>query len=178
MRADNSKGRVRTLLGAPFVKLAVIVCAAAPGFLWAAPIGSSVSNEALSQCRRADVFIGAEREKVLEEGSRMAEQAVALDDDDATAHFALFCTLGKRLKDTALGPAMLTNVRRLRHEIDRAIELAPQDPELWAAKGAMLLTLPSFLGGDRDEAQQLLVRAFVADPDNHVTRVYLEESLQ
>ena len=137
-----------------------------------------MANEALVRCREADRLAGEEREQRLQEGIGLAEQAVTLDDADAAAHFALFCTLGKRLRDASLGAAMLMDVRRIRHEIDRAIELAPFDPELWAAKGAMLLTLPGFLGGDRTEAQRLLVRAFVADPDNRAARVYLEEALQ
>jgi hypothetical protein len=143
----------------------------------AAPIGSPLANEALTRCRQADGLEGDDRERVLQEGMRMAERAVATYETDAAAHFALFCSLGKHLQTASIGPSMLTDVRRVRHEIDRAIELAPHDPELWVAKAALLLALPGFLGGDRAEARRLLVRAVAADPDNNATRVYLDEAL-
>ena len=166
------------MLVAPSAVIALIACATAPLDGWAAPLGSPTAKEALMRCREADGATGDEREQLLQDAMRLAEQAVAVDDADAAAHFALFCALGKRVQDARLGAGMLTDVRRLRHEIDRALELAPSDPELWAAKGAMLLSLPSLLGGDRSEAQRLLVRAFVADPDNRAARAYLYEALE
>jgi hypothetical protein len=156
----------------------IVTCAALPATGWAAPIGSATAHEALARCRAADGLVGEEREQLLREAMLLAERAVSLDDADAAAHFALFCALGESLRENGLGLSMLRDVRHLQHEIDLAIELAPGDPELWAAKGAMLLSLPSFLGGDRDEAQHLLVRAFVASPDNRATRAYLEEALE
>lgn len=161
---------------AAWLAIAVIACAAVAAS--AAPIGSPMANEALARCREAERFAGEARERLLAQGMKLAEQAVALDDADAAAHFALFCTLGERLRQAGLGAGMLMDLRRLQREIDRALELAPHDPELWAAKGAMLLNLPAFLGGDRSEAQQWLVRAFVADPDNRAARAYLDEALQ
>jgi tetratricopeptide (TPR) repeat protein len=134
-----------------------------------------VARDALQRCRAAEAENEPERERLLEDGLKLAEEAVAADDEDAEAHFALFCNLAEQVRRQGVGPSTLFDLRRARRELDRALEIAPSDPELLAAKGAVLLSLPGFLGGDPDEAQGLLLRAFIADPDNHATRTYLEQ---
>ena len=68
-------------------------------------------------------------------------------------------------------------VRRLRHEIDATIELAPADADALATKGALLLRLPRWFGGDPTEAEALLRRALVSEPDNGTARCYLAKAL-
>jgi hypothetical protein len=144
----------------------------------ATPKGSLLAREALTRCMEAEGREGEEQEQLLHEGLRLAEDAVAADNNDAAAHFAVFCNLGKLLRSSGVRLAVLSDVRRVRREIDRALELAPLDPDLLAAKGGLLLNLPSFLGGDEADATQLLIRAFVADPSNRTTRAYLEKALK
>ena len=88
------------------------------------------------------------------------------------AHFALFCNAGKQVQLAGLSFGSLWKVRRLRREIDRAAELAPNDTDVLIAKGALLLSLPAVLGGDASAAERLLSRALSAEPDNRVALQY------
>lgn len=169
------------------LRFAVLSClallATAPALLatapaLAAPLGSPAANESIARCREADWLVGNERAHLLSTGMRLAEEAVDANGSDAAAHFAVFCNLGKQLQAGGVNPWILSDVKRLHREIDRAIALAPRDTELWVAKGALLLNLPTFLGGDRDEAERWLVAAFVVDPDNQSIRAYLTQTLE
>jgi hypothetical protein len=55
------------------------------------------------------------------------------------------------------------------------LALAPNDAEALAAKGALLIRLPRWLGGDRREAELWLRRALAVDPANATARTYLDE---
>src|SRR5262249_59714082 len=105
-------------------------------------------------------------------GLTLAEQAVGADDADAKAHFAVFCNLGKEMKLRGVSLGSLTGVQRLRREIDRTLELAPEWPDALLAKGSFLSELPRLLGGDAKEAERLMRAALKLDPD------YLEAHLR
>jgi lipoprotein NlpI len=125
--------------------------------------GSTRGQEALDLCMAAERMPTAERESMLARGLALAETAVQIDDTDAKAHLAVFCNLGRQMQRHALSLRSLVGVRRLRTEIDRALALAPDSPEVLTAKGAFLAELPGFFGGSLDEAEHLLRRAIAAD---------------
>jgi hypothetical protein len=133
---------------------------------------------ALALCCEADQLSGAERQRVLMRGLELAQDAAAADPSDAQAHFAVFCNLGKQVQSRALGLGELGVIGRLRHELDTALELAPDDGEALTAKGAMLLALPWFLGGDGRRGEELLRTALIKDPTNAAARRYLTEALR
>ena len=133
---------------------------------------------ALALCCEADWLAGAEKQLVLRRGLELAQEAAAIDPADARAHFAVFCNLGKQVQSGVLGPRDFGLIGRLRHEIDTVLELAPDDPEALVAKGAMLLALPWFLGGDRGHGEELLRAALLADPANAAARAHLVEALR
>ncbi|HVM98129.1 MAG TPA: hypothetical protein VMT89_17170 [Candidatus Acidoferrales bacterium] len=153
-----------------FVSYSVIRVASIAG---ATPRGSVDSHQALALCHQADNAIGLERSDTLKRGLQLAERARETDDRDAAAHFAIFCNLGKQIRFAGLSWSSLRHVRRLRHEIDRTLELAPDDPDALTAKGELLLELPGILGGDTDEGTRLLQRAIAVDPSNEATRLFL-----
>jgi hypothetical protein len=106
---------------------------------------------------------------VLARGLERAEEAVRTDPEDAAAHLAVFCNLGKRLQVMPRGSglfAALAALGRARKEIDTALTLVPDYSAALAAKGQMLLELPRLLGGDAREGERLLRRAAEIDPDN------------
>lgn len=142
----------------------------------AGPQHPSRADEALQICHLAEHASGAARAALLREGLRLAEVAVRANDADARAHFAVFCNLGKRVDDEGIRLGSLGAVRRLRGEIDRAMELAPDDADIVAAKGAFLVELPEMLGGDDELGQQLLRRALTLDSDNDGARLYLSRA--
>jgi hypothetical protein len=127
--------------------------------------GSFRALEALALCdAAAREDDAAERSALLDRGLALARTAVDADDTDAAGHFALFCNLGRRLLLHPLGLGSLAAVRRVRHAIDRALELAPRSASVLTAKGIMLLELPRLFGGDRDEGERLLRRALEIAP--------------
>jgi len=127
--------------------------------------GSFRALEALALCDAATrQDVAAERAALLERGLALAQTAVDADDTDSAGHFALFCNLGRRLQLHPLGLGSLAAVRRVRHAIDRALELAPRSTSVLTAKGIMLLELPRLFGGDRDQGERLLRRALEIAP--------------
>ncbi|TMA43239.1 MAG: hypothetical protein E6J81_16330 [Deltaproteobacteria bacterium] len=82
---------------------------------------SSAASEALALCNDADQAPVSARSALLAHGLERAEEAVSADPQDAVAHFAVFCNLGKRLqmKRDALGLfATLGELGRAQKEID------------------------------------------------------------
>jgi tetratricopeptide (TPR) repeat protein len=139
------------------------------------PVGSPAAREALAQCESlADQPTSADWDR-LTRALELAEQAVAADDRDAKAHFAVFCNLAKRTHVSGFTLRSLLAVRRLHSEIDRTLELAPDYTDALVAKGTFLLNLPRLLGGDVQEAERLLRRALAAEPDRIAARLSLAQ---
>ena len=153
--------------------LAVLLTAVAT----AEPPGSPAAKESLVLCSQADELSGNDQRAALASGVHLAERAIAADSRDAKAHFALFCNLGKQIKATGLALSNLVKFRQLRHELDTTLELAPDDADALAAKGAMLLETPRVFGGDPNTGERLLRRALEIEPDNAAAQQYLAAAL-
>ncbi len=132
-------------------------------------------DESLTLCATADRLPADARMPILARGLALADAALALDDRSARAHFAVVCNLGKATALSGTGFGSLAAVYRLRREIDATLALAPNHAEALAAKGALLVRLPRWLGGDRREAEVWLRRALAIDPSNGTARAYLDE---
>jgi len=159
-----------------FTQLACALVVAMPSATWAVPAGSPASIAALKACDAVDEIAESERDAAIERGLVKAEATVAADAGDARGHFALVCYLGKRMERAGISLRQITDLRRLRRELDTTLDLAPGDADALLAKGALLLKLPRLLGGDRDQAEALLRQALVAEPDNTAVRCYLAEA--
>jgi hypothetical protein len=99
---------------------------------------------------------------MLSRGLQYAEEAERTNSRDATAHFAIFCNLGKlaRLRRESSGwLTILGDVTRARRELDQALVLAPDYAAALEAKGRMLMELPRWLGGDPELGGILLQRS-------------------
>jgi hypothetical protein len=156
----------------------LIVAVLATGAVAAEPPGSAAAKRALATCEKAGDLDGAAADALLERGLREAEAAVARDSDDALAHFAVFCTLGQRLRRRGPSLRSLFELRRLQREIDRTLELAPDFPDAMAGKGALLLDAPRILGGSVVEAEQWFRRTLALDPDWVAPRLDLVRALR
>jgi hypothetical protein len=143
----------------------------------AVPPGSATADDAYRLCRAAEDETGEARLALLERGYELARAAVDADPRDARAQFALFCTLGRRIADGGIGLASPFEIFRAFRALDTAMDLAPDDPDLAAAKGALLVTLPRLLGGDAAEGEAWLRRALARDPEHGAARRYLADLL-
>jgi hypothetical protein len=143
----------------------------------ALPPGSSRAREAFALCQLAEQQSGDARVELLTRGLDLAEAAVDADARDALAHFALFCNLGRRVQSGGLGLTGPFAIYRALRALDVALELAPDDADVLAAKGVILLQLPPFLGGDETRGEQCLRRALSLDPNLGSARAYLADVL-
>lgn len=131
------------------------------------------ASRALSLCHRADALDGDAREAMLERALAAAERAVAANDADADAHFAVFCALGKQMRDEGFALSALGKLRRAHAAVDRALELDPDHVPALVGKGAALIETPGIVGGDAERGRELLRRALALDPENMAAHLYL-----
>lgn len=159
----------------PLLGLLVLAAAAQP-FV---PPGSPRSRAALDACHRAEARPDSDATKAdqLDQAVKAGEEAVAADETDPIAHFALFCSLGERLRFKGLSMGAVFGLRRTRREIDRTLELAPEYSDALYGKAALLLHTPRLLGGDPTEGEHLLRRTLELDPDYFDARLDLARAL-
>ena len=113
----------------------------------------------------------------FEKGQALGEQAVALDDRSADAHFALFCNLGELMRvDGEVSISSVMGFRRMTKELDRTLELAPDHLDALSAKGTFLLRLPSLLGGNREKGEKLLLYVLLKAPQSVNARLSLAKT--
>ncbi|HXC50358.1 MAG TPA: hypothetical protein VN634_05685 [Candidatus Limnocylindrales bacterium] len=109
--------------------------------------------------------------------SEEAEAALARNPNSAGANFVYFAATGRIL----LADGATKNLFALRaldkQYLDKAIALDPGYANALAAKGGVLLDLPSLLGGDAREGLRLLRRATELNPGGVGTRVSLARAL-
>jgi tetratricopeptide (TPR) repeat protein len=142
------------------------------------PPGTPASRAALERCKGADAQAAPERTAALRESLALAERAIAADERDAIAHFAVFCAVGGLLESEGVWFSAPRRLRLLRREVDRTLELAPDFSDALAGKGTLLLKLPRLFGGDATEAERLLRRALEVDPDYLRPRLALVDALR
>ena len=113
----------------------------------------------------------------FEKGQRFGEQAVALDDQSADAHFALFCNLGELMRiDGEMSLSSVMGFRRMIRELDRTLDLAPEHLDALSARGTLLVRLPFMLGGDADKGEQLPQHVIKKEPQAVNARLSLAKS--
>lgn len=116
-----------------------------------------LSKQALEACKQGRLATDrATRFAHFQQGQTLGERAVAADEGNAEAHFALFCNLGELLRIDGESLTSIFGLRRMMHELDRALEINPGYIDALSAKGTLLVKLPSFLGGDSEKGEQLL----------------------
>jgi len=109
------------------------------------------------------------------EGRDLAVRAIAANEANADAHYALFANTGRlmQLERTIANPLKIITLNRA---LDRALELNPNDADALAAKGGMYRQLPRLLGGSLTKAAEYLSRAVALDPDAVGWRIQLAET--
>jgi len=146
-----------------------------PDALVAQQSSQLLSEGAMKECNTGRVTQDrTSRVGHFEKGQALGEQAVALDDRSADAHFALFCNLGELMRvDGEVNVTSVMGFRRITKELDRTLELAPDHLDALSAKGTFLLRLPSLLGGDREKGEKLLRYVLLKAPQSVNARLSL-----
>jgi tetratricopeptide (TPR) repeat protein len=140
--------------------------------------GSPDARRAVRLCNEAAAAASEEAAaEKLDRAQALAEMAVEAHPEDAKAHFAMFCSLGRKADIEGSEIEGLANLGRIRESLDRALELEPGFVDALVAKGRMLARLPWMLGGDADEGERLIRRALELDPDSAVAPLHLAHVL-
>src|SRR5439155_1720424 len=134
--------------------------------------GGRSPSRALCEAGRRTIDREA-RKAHFDRGQALAERAVALDDNSADAHFALFCNLGELMRLDGENLTQVFQLRRLMAEVDRTLELDPNHVDAMAAKGTLLVRLPRLLGGDSVKGEAMLRQVLLRDPNAFTTRLAL-----
>jgi tetratricopeptide (TPR) repeat protein len=158
-----------------FLVLLGCVILACPSDILAQQSPQLLIHGAMTECYAGRIAQDrASRAGHFEKGQALGEQAVALDDQSAEAHFALFCNLGELMRiDGELSLTSIMGFRRMTKELDRTLELAPDHLDALSAKGAFLLRLPFLLGGDRAKGEKLLRYVLLKSPQSVNARLSL-----
>ena len=143
----------------------------------ALPPGSPEAQEAFGLCQLAEARADGERVEILTRGQALAETALRANDHDGLAQLALFCNLARRIQTSGPTLSRPFEILHALRALDRAVDLAPTDPDVLTAKGALLIQLPRLLGGDEERGEQWLRRALALDPHHDVARSYLADTL-
>lgn len=142
------------------------------------PPGTPRSKAALDACTDARASTASDRGARLDRAVALAEEAIVIDERDPVGHFALFCSLGERAREAGVSFKSVAIVRRMRAEIERALELDPEYTDALAGKGAFLMNLPRMMGGSCGEGEKVLRRALAIDPNIFDARMELARGLE
>jgi len=135
-----------------------------------------LSSESLAIMMQAeDEFDDTVRLVGYRKGLELARQAVAADDLNADAHFAVFASNGRIMLLEGATPNPL-NLLEVNRELGRTLELDPNHADALAARGGLYRQLPRLLGGSMDKAQECLNRAIELDPDAVGARMELAQA--
>lgn len=142
--------------------------------------GTSVQRltaDAMEECARGrQAQTRADRIQHFASGRALGEEAVDVDELSADAHFALFCNLGEQLRIDGESLSSLFGFRRMMKELNRTLELAPDHLDALSAKGTVLVRLPAFLGGDKEQGEMLLRQVIAREPAAVNARLSLAKS--
>ncbi|MDH3772436.1 MAG: hypothetical protein OET79_15800, partial [Nitrospirota bacterium] len=89
----------REIQGIMFVCGVLAFCLLGVPSLWAEESVQVLTSQAMEECQKGRRAKDAESRSVhFDRGRALAEKAVALDNQSADAHFALFCSIGERMR--------------------------------------------------------------------------------
>lgn len=159
------------------VAFAVVLAGALALGLAPAAAQSTKAQQAIDLCDSVGDVPPKEGLERAAKGLALAEQAVAENDLDAEAHYAVFCNLGREIENARINTGTLSKLKRVRREVDRALELRPDYVEALMGKGSLLVNTPRFFGGDVAGGEKLLRRAIELEPSHLQAHLQLAKSL-
>lgn len=132
-----------------------------------------LANKSLEALRRGeDAPDDTQKMAAYEEGLDLAKKAVALDEENADAHFGVFGNQGRILLLQGVG-ANPISLLMVNGDLERALELNPDHADALTAKGGLYRQLPRLLGGSQTVAEECLTKAIRLDPEAVSARIEL-----
>lgn len=159
-------GALRVLSVVVCVSLTAVAQASAQSVVTPPSPSQKLALESIDYLHRGEDASGRdERMSAFRRGVELARQAIAADENNADAHFAMFANQGRimELQGVAVNPFILVEATR---ELNRALEINPNHADALAAKGGVYRQLPWALGGSAQKASEYLARSVELDPDN------------
>jgi hypothetical protein len=150
--------------------------ALAVGAPTSAETAAELAKQGMHECEQGQTAPTRD-EKVAHfaQGQKLGEQAVALDDNSAAAHFTIFCNLGESLRVDGEKITSILGFRQMMRELDRTLALDPNHLDALSAKGTLLVKLPTLLGGDVPTGEKMLERVVREDAGCINARITLAE---
>jgi len=151
----------------------------------ALPVGAAPRLETDPNVRQAERTLRAAELRETDEtamdlyrlAGEQAEAILSRNPNSPGANFVYFAANGRILIADGLTKNLFALRKLDKDHLDRAIQLDPEYANALAAKGGVLLDLPSLVGGDPDEGLRLLRRANQINPSGVGTRVSFARAL-
>lgn len=147
-----------------------------PG-VWAEESSQALTKQAMDECHEGR---RAKEETVrvdhFEQGRKLAEKAVGLDERSADAHFALFCNIGERMRANGEVLFSVFEYGRMMEALDKTLLLNPNHMDALSSKGTILIEVPGLFGGDSEKGEAILRQVIQQDPQSINARMVVARS--
>lgn len=141
----------------------VICCILGGPSVWAEESLQYLTTQAMDECQKGRRAKDADsRSAHFDRGRTLAEKAVALDVQSPDAHFALFCSIGERMRADGEVVFSVFEYGRMMEALDQTLVLNPNHLDALSSKGTILIEVPGLLGGD-DEKGEVMLRQVIKD---------------
>jgi cytochrome c-type biogenesis protein CcmH/NrfG len=91
---------------------------------------------------------------------------VELDNRSADAHFALFCSIGERMRANGEVLFSVFEYGLMTDSLEQTLRLNPNHIDALSSKGTILIEVPRLLGGDPEKGEAMLRQVIKEDPES------------
>ena len=135
--------------------------------LWAEESVQALTSQAMEECQKGRRAKDPDiRSGHFDRGRALAEKAVALDNQSADAHFALFCSIGERMRANGEVLFSVFDYGSMMDALDQTLALNPKHLDALSSKGTILIEVPGFLGGDDEKGESMLRQVIKEDSES------------
>ncbi len=157
----------REIQGVMFAFLVLACCLLGVPSLWAEESVQALTSQAMEECQKGRRAKDPDiRSGHFDRGRALAEKAVALDNQSADAHFALFCSIGERMRANGEVFFSVFEYGSMMDALDQTLALNPKHLDALSSKGTILIEIPGFLGGDDEKGEFMLRQVIKEEPES------------
>jgi len=145
--------------------IGALCCVLCGTSVWAEDSVKVLAIQSMEECQKGRRAKDAESRSVyFDRGRELAEKALALDDQSADAHFALFCSIGERMRANGEVFFSVFEYGAMMDALDQTLALNPDHLDALSSKGTILIEIPGFLGGDDAKGEVMLRQVIQEEP--------------